>query len=317
MSVQLFALEGTRPLGEAIAQLLGTSLAGHEERTFEDGEQKSRPLVDPRGADAYVIHSLHGGPQESGHDKLCRLLFFIAALREHGAARITAVAPYLAYSRKDRQTKPHDPVTLKYLAQLFEAVGTDALITLEAHNVAALQNAFRCRMVHLDAHELFTRPALAMAAGDPIVVASPDPGGVKRAQLWREALQREVAVPVGFAFADKRRSAGVLSGGELIAGDVAGAAVLLVDDLISTGSTIARATATLRSAGARRVIAFAAHGLFVDDAGAVLADPGIERIVVSDSVPPFRLETSPTLDKVDVVSAAALLAAAIGTEHGR
>ena len=93
---------------------------------FEDGEHKVRPLVDPRGDDAYVVTSLHGGPHDSPHDKLCRLLLFIATLREHGAARVTAVVPYLAYARKDRQTKPFDPVTLRYVAQLFEAVGTGA-----------------------------------------------------------------------------------------------------------------------------------------------------------------------------------------------
>lgn len=315
MTPQVFALEGSRPLGAAIARELGVELAAHEERVFEDGEQKTRPLVDPAGADVYVIHSLHGEPGRSAHDKLCTLLLYVATLRDHGAARVTAVVPYLAYARKDRRTKPFDPVTLRYLAQMFEAVGTDALITLEAHNVAALQNAFRCRTVHLEAHALFTPHALALAAGEPVAVASPDPGGVKRAQLWREALEPAAGRPVGFAFLDKRRSAGVLSGGDLVAGDVRGATVLLIDDLVSTGSTLSRSAASLRQAGARRVIAFAAHGLFVQDAGEVLATEALESVYVADSVPPFRLEGSSARAKVRVVSCAALFADAIRACH--
>ena len=84
-----------------------------------------------------------------------RLLMFIATLREHGASRVTALLPYLAYARKDQRTKPFDPVGLRYVAQMFEAVGTDHVIVLEVHNVAAFQNAFRCTTVHLDAHGAF------------------------------------------------------------------------------------------------------------------------------------------------------------------
>jgi len=114
----VFALNESRLLGEKMATALGAPLAEHEEREFEDGEHKARPLVSVRGRDAYVIHSLHGGPGQSANDKICRLLFFLAAIREGGAARVTAVIPYLAYTRKDRQTKSRDPVTTRYMAQL-------------------------------------------------------------------------------------------------------------------------------------------------------------------------------------------------------
>ena len=184
----IFSLDPESTFATALAAELDETLSRHEDRAFEDGEHKLRPLVDPRGDDVYVVASLHGGPQDSPHDKLCRLLMFIATLREHGAARVSAVVPYLAYARKDRQTKPFDPVTLRYVAQLFEAVGTAQLLVLEAHNVAALQNAFRCTTLHLDAHPAFDGVAIDVARGGPIAVASPDPGGVKRAQLWREAL---------------------------------------------------------------------------------------------------------------------------------
>ncbi len=97
--LQLFALNATADLGKAIADALGRPLSEHEEREFEDGEHKARPLEPVRGRDVYVIHSLHGGPSMSANDKLCRLLFFIGALKDAGAAHTTAVVPYLCYAR--------------------------------------------------------------------------------------------------------------------------------------------------------------------------------------------------------------------------
>ncbi len=133
--MRLFALNASREFGERLAAALGRPLDAHEEREFEDGEHKARPLASVRGETVYVLQSLHGDAQASGDDKLVRLLFFCGALRDHGAARVTALVPYLAYGRKERQTKPFDPVSTRYLAQLVEAVGVDALVTLETHSV--------------------------------------------------------------------------------------------------------------------------------------------------------------------------------------
>ena len=104
--LSLFALHATAELGAAVAAALDRPLAAHEEREFEDGEHKARPLEAVRGADVFVLQSLHGGPEQSANDKLCRLLFFIGALKDSGAARVTALVPYLCYARKDRRTKP-------------------------------------------------------------------------------------------------------------------------------------------------------------------------------------------------------------------
>lgn len=310
----LFALEATRDFGTRIADALGAPLARHEERTFEDAEHKIRPLVDPLGQDCVVVQSLHGEPGISGDDKLVRLLMFIAALRDHGARRVVAVVPYLAYARKDRRTQPFDPVSIRVVAQLFEAVRCDALVTLEAHNVAAFDNAFRLRAVTLSPNALFSAVALALAGDEPLAVASPDVGGVKRAQLWREALEAALGKPVAQAFVDKRRAAGVVSGGELVTGEVSGATVLIVDDLIATFGTIERAAGALRKAGARRILAFATHGLFVAPAAEVLERTCVERVFVTDTVPPFRLDGRPARGRVDVLPCAALFADAIRHE---
>ena len=314
--MQLYSLDANTTFPQALASYLGIMLAPHENRRFEDGEHKLRPLLDPRNSDAYVIHSLHGDPDNSPYDKLCQLLMLIATLREHGAARVTAVLPYLAYARKDRQTQLFDPVTLRYVAQLFEAVGTAQLIVLEAHNVAAFQNAFRCPTMHLEAHHAFERRVMALAGLEALAVASPDPGGVKRAQLWRESLEKTLQRPVGFAMVDKRRSAGVVSSHSLVAGDVAGLTVLLIDDLIASGDTMRRAALALKQAGAKTVLACAAHGLFTGMAAQALADENISHLIVTDSVPPFRLPLdSAVRNKLSMASAVPLFARAIQTCH--
>jgi ribose-phosphate pyrophosphokinase len=271
---QLFALQATAELGKAIADALGQPLALHEEREFEDGEHKARPLDTVMGRDVYVVQSLHSGPAMSTNDKLCRLLFFIGALKDAGAARVTAVVPYLCYARKDRRTKPNDPVTTRYVAGLFESVGIDAIVTLEVHNPVAFENAFRRRTVTLTATPLFVDFARKLADQD-LCVVSPDTGGAKRAELLRETLEAACGRPVGKAFADKHRSAGVVSG-DLFVGDVAGRTALIIDDLISTGGTLLRAARAARKAGARRVMALVTHGLFMPGAAEVLGDPAIE-----------------------------------------
>jgi len=308
--MDIFALNATQEFGRKVAVALGVELAAHEEREFEDGEHKARPLVSVRGHNVYVIQSLHSGPEGSVNDRLCRLLFFISALKENGASRVTAVVPYLAYSRKDRQTKSRDPVTTRYIARLFEAAGVDLIMTLEAHNIVAYQNAFRCQTIHLDPRRLFAREAVRLVGDAPVVVSSPDPGGVKRAQLFRETLQATLERPVGSAFLEKRRSAGTVTG-ELLAGEVEGATVLVIDDLISTGGTLARAAKACREYGAEKVLAFAAHGLFVGDASDVIRQSGLAQTLITDTVAPFRLAPDLIGRNVRILPAATLFADAI------
>ncbi len=310
----LFALEASHELGAAIAAALGQPLAAHEERDFEDGEHKARPLDDVTGADVYVVHSLHGGPTQSANDKLCRLLFFIGALKDAGAARVTAVTPYLSYARKDRRTKPNDPVTTRYVAGLFESVGTDCVVTLEVHNPAAFENAFRCRTVALTGTPIFADYIKYKLANEKLSVISPDAGGMKRAELLRETLESALGKPVGKGLAEKYRSAGVVSG-DLFVGEVAGTTALIVDDLISTGGTLLRTARSARAAGAKRVLALVTHGLFMAGSADVIADPALDQVIVTDVVPPFRLDHPERNKKLTVLPSAPLLAEAIKRLH--
>ncbi len=195
------------------------------------------------------------------------------------------------------------------MASLFEAVGIDAIVTLEVHNPAAFENAFRRPTVTLTAAPLFVNYCRTLSQ-ESLCVISPDPGGAKRAELLRLALEAAIGKPVGKGFADKHRSAGVVTG-DLFVGDVAETTALIVDDLISTGGTLLRAARAARKAGARRVIALVTHGLFMPGAADVIADPAIDRLVVTDAVPPFRLDIDGFRDKIDVVHAAPLLAEAV------
>jgi ribose-phosphate pyrophosphokinase len=312
--LMIFSMAASAKLGAAIATALGQPLAAHEEREFEDGEHKARPLDSVSGADVYVVQSLHGGPDQSVNDKLCRLLFFIGAVNDVGAARVTAITPYLCYARKDRRTKPNDPVTTRYVAGMFESIGTDCVVTLEVHNPTAFENAFRCRTVALTSTPLFVEYAKKHLSDSKLAVISPDAGGMKRAELLREALEAALDRPVGKGLAEKHRSAGVVSG-DLFAGDVAGTTALIIDDLISTGGTLLRTARSARAAGAKRVIALVTHGLFMPGSEEVLADPALDQIIIADAVPPFRLDHPEQNRKLVILPAAHLLAETIRRLH--
>ena len=310
----LFALNTSRDFGEKVSAHLSLPLRAHEEREFEDGEHKARPLVNVRGQDVFVIQSLYSDPHHSVNDKLCRLLFFLGALRDASAARVTAIVPYLCYARKDRQSKPRDPVTTRYIATLFDAMGVDRVVTLDVHNLAAFQNASRSRAEHLEAKKLFVEFFAPLVSQDEVVVVSPDVGGVKRAEDFRQALSTTLGRELPSAFMEKYRSAGVVSG-EAVIGEVAGKTAIILDDLISSGTTLLRAAEACRARGATTIYAAASHGLFVGDANTVLAHPALEKVVVTDTIPPFRLAPEVIASKLVVLDAAALFAEGIRRIH--
>ena len=312
--IALFSLNSDRAFAERISGALNVPLAAHEERDFEDGEHKARPLVNVRGKDVFVVQSLYSDGRQSVNDKLCRLLFFLGALRDASAGRVTAVVPYLCYARKDRKSKPRDPVTTRYVAAMFEAVGIDRMVTMDVHNLAAYQNAFRCHAEHLEARPLFVGHFAPLLADRDAVVVSPDAGGVKRAEAFRQSLEQAVGRPIPLAFMEKQRSEGVVSG-EGVVGPLSDRVAVIIDDLISTGTTLARAAKACRQRGATAVYAAASHGLFVGDANKAIGDPALDQVVITDTIPPFRLDAAMVNEKVTVLSASSLIAEAIRRIH--
>lgn len=314
-ALAIFSLRSGESLARRVAAHLGVPLAAHEEREFEWGHHKSRPLESVRGRDVYVVTSLHGDAAQNVNDKLCRLLFFLGAIRDADPVRITAVVPFLCYSRKDRKTKSRDPVTTRYVAALFEAVGVDRVATVEVHNLAAYQNAFRCRTEHIDAGPLMADVLARELPGRDLVIVSPDPGGIKRAEIYRDALSERLARHIPAAFVEKHRSDDVVSG-DAVVGSVAGRTVVLVDDLISGGTTLARAAEACVREGATAVVAAAAHGAFVPGASAMLAGAPLERIFVLDHIAPDALDAAVVADRVRLVDSSGLIADAIREMHG-
>jgi ribose-phosphate pyrophosphokinase len=311
----LFTLAGTCDYAERLSAQLETPLSRIEERSFEDGEHKIRPLVEIDGNDTYVIHALHGDETHTVHDKLCRLLFLIATLKDHGAARVTAVLPYLCYARKDRRTQPRDPVTQRYVAALFEAVGTDRVVAVEVHNVAAFENAFRCVTRHIETSEIFAEHFAPMARKGDTVAVSPDAGGVKRVEQFRRALERKSGQPIDSAFVEKYRSGGIVTGGALVGG-VEGKTAIILDDLISTGTTLLRAAKACRAAGASQVFCAAAHGLFTSGASDLFTSSDFDGLVVADTVPLLKTMPPPARERLTILDSTGLVAAAIGGAHG-
>lgn len=314
--MMLFALNSSSSLGSRIADKLGCPLSPHEEREFSCGEHKSRPLVGVWGEDVYIVSSLHGDCNYSVNDKICRLLFFIGAMKDAGASQVTAVMPYFAYSRKDRRTKSNDPVTTHYVAAALESVGVDRVVTMDIHNVAAFENSFGCPSVNLPTVELFAEYFHRTAGTEVDTIVSPDLGGLKSTRLFCDAYMKLARKAIDLGVMDKKRSEGVVSGMGLI-GEI-GQHVLIVDDMIGSGSTMCRAASACRGAGARSVMVGATHGLFENRASMFFDHPGIDKIVVTDSVAIDNLGlSSECLERIVILESADLLAECIREMQGR
>jgi ribose-phosphate pyrophosphokinase len=314
-AMKLFAMNASRTLGEAIAAELGCALEPHEEREFAFGEHKTRPLVDVGAEETCVVSSLHGDRHQSVNDKVCRLLFFTGALKDAGAEKVTALVPYLAYSRKDRRTKPRDPVTTRYLAAALQGAGVDRVITMDVHNSAAFENSFRCPTINISTLDLFARYFYRTLGGSVDSLVAPDFGAVKTSRRFVEAYETLSGKKLSLAVMDKRRSEGRLSGTGLI-GEV-GRSVLILDDMIGSGATLQRSAAACLDAGARAVSVGATHGLFEGGAPALFSQPGIEGIAVTDSVALDELDLPEGCrSRITTLGTAALLADALrGVPH--
>lgn len=307
--MKLFGIQASADGARSLADELGIHLADHEEREFEDGEFKIRTLESVRRESVVIYQSLAGGPAGSANDKLMRALVFAGAVRDAGAAEVTLVTPYLAYMRKDRRTKSRDPISTRYVAQMFEAVGIDEVITIDVHNPAAFENAFRCRTQNVEAAPLFVEHFRQRAAkAERVAVVSPDAGGVKRARQFATLLAEATGRPAALGFVEKHRSEGRVSG-DMFAGDVRDATVIVIDDMISGGTTMRRAASLCLQHGAQAVHVAATHGVFAPEAAAVLAEPSIASVVITDSVADAADRGVAFAEKLAVLRSAKLLAA--------
>lgn len=308
----LFSPADGLELAREVSRLSGIEVAPLEERDFEAGEFKLRPLVSVRGRAVHVVQTLAGTPSLSASERLVRLLFLLFGLRDNGAASVTALIPYLAFARKDRRTQPRDPVSSRYVAQLIEAARPERVIGLDVHNPAAFDNAFRVPTEHLSALPLFgDHFAATLPVNAAVAVASPDVGGIKRAQLLRELLERRLERPVELVFVEKRRALGVVSGGT-VCGDPGGRIVIVLDDLCASGGTLLRASRALHEAGAADVQVAFTHSPSPAGLSALAGSRDISDIVLTDSVGPALAAVPATVRKrLRILGIAPLLAQAI------
>ncbi|HUO18170.1 MAG TPA: ribose-phosphate diphosphokinase [Steroidobacteraceae bacterium] len=309
---RLFALSESRDFALSVAANAGLALAPVEERRFEGGEFKLRPLESVRDRSVFIVESLAGDEVVPTAERLVRLLFLLSVLRDAGATRRIAVVPYLAYARKERRTQVRDPVNTRYVAQLLETAGLDRLIALDVHNPAALDNSFRIPVDHLSAMPMMAAHFLRRLAAAPLTLVSPDVGGIKRVQLFRELLQRRAGHAVEMAFIEKRRALDVVSGGTLV-GDVSRRQVIILDDLCASGGTLIRAAEICRRAGAAAVHAAVTHAPLPTGLTAVLAAASLESVVITDSAGPAPAAALAAADaaKLTVLSAGPLFGQAL------
>ena len=286
-------------LAEAVAKELGTELVPAETRTFANGEIYARYGDSVRGCDAFVIQS-HSTPI---NEWLMEQLIMVDALKRASAKRITAVAPFYPYARQDKKGRGREPISARLVADLFKAAGADRIMSVDLH-AAQIQGFFDGPVDHLFAMPVLLEHFQKQLDPETLTVVSPDMGRVRVADIWSDKLGAPLAI------IHKRRDPKVpnqVSVHEIV-GDVEGRVCLLVDDLIDTGRTIAKAAEALKANGATGVVVAATHAVFSDPAVEVLQSDVIDQVVVTDTLP---LDKDKQWDRLTVLPIAPLLARAI------
>ena len=286
-------------LAEAVANELGTELVPAETRTFANGEIYARYGDSVRGCDAFVMQS-HCAPI---NEWLMEQLIMVDALKRASAKRITVVAPFYPYARQDKKGRGREPISARLVADLFKAAGADRIMSVDLH-AAQIQGFFDGPVDHLFAMPVLLEHFQKQLDPSTLTVVSPDMGRVRVADIWSDKLGAPLAI------IHKRRDPKVpnqVSVHEIV-GDVEGRVCLLVDDLIDTGRTIAKAAEALKANGATGVVVAATHAVFSDPAVEVLQSDFIDQVVVTDTLP---VSAAKHWDRLTVLPIAPLLARAI------
>lgn len=260
-------------LGEQVARELGQSVADVEIGSFADGEVRVRIAEDVRRSHVVIVQPT----SQPVNEHLMVLALLADAARAAGACRVSAVVPYFGYARQDRREHPGESRSAQVAARLLGSVGIDHLITLDLHS-PALESSLPMPVTLLGAESALL-PRVAAWGLDNLVVASPDFGGLKRAQRYATALGAGLAVVV------KERPGPDAAASRQVLGDVRGRVCLVVDDMASTGRTLAGAAEALRDAGADEVHAVFTHAVMAPGALDRLLQAGFGRLSTTDSIP--------------------------------
>jgi ribose-phosphate pyrophosphokinase len=291
--VKLFSGTNSRYLAEKIAHFYGKKLGAITQQRFSDGEIHVSFDESVRGCDVFLIQSTFPNA-----DNLMELLLMVDAARRASAAYVTVVVPYFGYARQDRKDKPRVPIAAKLVANLLSAAGADRLMTCDLH-AGQIQGFFDFPVDHLDGAAIFV-PYLKSLNLEKLIFASPDVGGVARARGFAKIME------VDLVLCDKhRKRANEIASMQLI-GDVEGANVVLVDDLVDTGGTLCKASQIIMEKGAKSVRAICTHGVLSGNALNNIENSVLTELVITDTLP-LKQESS----KIRVLTVAELFAKAI------
>ncbi len=301
--MKLIAGNSNRPLAEAIAQSLGTTLTRATIRRFADMEVFVEILENVRGEDVFIIQPTSA----PANDTLIELLVMVDALRRASARRITVVVPYYGYARQDRKTSSRSPITAKLVANLITTAGAHRVLTLDLH-AGQIQGFFDIPVDNLFVGPVFVRhvrDALSVHGKLPegLTIVSPDVGGVVRARAMAKKLD------AGLAIIDKRREKAGESEVMHIIGDVDGRDCIMLDDIVDSAGTLCNAAGALKEAGAKSVSAYVSHGVLSGEAVDRIQKSALEKMIITDSI-----EATPAIAacaKIQQISIAPLMAEAI------
>lgn len=287
---KIFACSNSTYLAEKIAESYGVTLGKVTFSKFSDGEFQPSYEESIRGLRVFIVCSTFPTA-----DNLMELLLMIDAAKRASARHITPVIPYFGWARQDRKDKPRVPIGAKLVAKLLESAGATRIMTMDLH-ADQIQGFFEKPVDHLFAATIFI-PYLKSLKLENLTIASPDMGGSKRAYAYSKFLNSDVVICY-----KQRKVANQVSTMELI-GDVAGKNVVLVDDMIDTGGTLAKAADLMIAKGALSVRALCTHAILSGEAYEKIENSQLSELIVTDSIP-LKKESR----KIKVVSCASLFA---------
>ena len=297
--MKLLSGNSNKPLSKNIAKYLKSKLVNSSIRNFSDGEIYVEINENIRGNSIFIIQSV----SSPANDNLMELLLCIDALKRSSAKNITAVIPYFGYARQDRKVVPRTSISAKLVSNLITKAGADRVVTVDLH-AGQIQGFFDIPVDNLFATPIFARHAKKKIKNKNIICVAPDVGGTERARALGKLLN------VGLAIVDKRRPKPGQSQVMNVIGDVKGKNVILVDDMVDTAGTLAKAADLMKERGAISVRAICTHALLSGNAYEKIEQSNLEELIVTDSIAP-RISHS----KVKVLSCAPLFAQVMHNVH--
>jgi ribose-phosphate pyrophosphokinase len=298
--LMLFAGRAHPELADAVAKELGIALTPQAAYDFANGEIFVRYQESVRGCDAFVLQS-HAAPLNKW---IMEQFIMVDALKRASAKRITCVTPFYGYARQDKKHRGREPISARLVADLFKTAGANRLMAVDLHT-AQIQGFFDGPVDHL-----FALPLLAGYVGrrvdrSKVTIVSPDAGRVRVAERWSDTLG---GTPLAFIHKTRDPLVPNEATANKVVGDVEGRTCILVDDMIDTGGTIAKASEALFDAGAADVVVAATHAVLSGPAVDRLKNSRVSEVIVTDTLP---IAEDQMFDKLTVLSIAPLLARAI------